>query len=151
MKNCLTVVSAMVVAASFCFAAEENGGAESVDKAWNKAILANDLDAVVACYAADAVAWLPDEAPAKGKEAIRQAYTQMLRDNTITAANLVNTHYKTCGDLAVAWGEFTLTMSPKAGGNPVTMTGRYSEVAKRENGRWVYAVDHASANPTPKS
>jgi uncharacterized protein (TIGR02246 family) len=148
MINIRIPIIATVLLACSCLAAGNRDTPESLDKAWNKAILANDLDALVACYATDAVAWLPDGAPAKGKDAIRQVYAGILQANTVTAATLTNTHYHTCGDMAVAWGEYTLALTPKTGGSPVTQTGRYSEIAKKEGGKWVYAVDHASANPS---
>ena len=50
---------------------------------------------------------------------------------------------------SVAWGRFSLTLVPKAGGDPVVMTGRFTEAAERRAGTWVYIVDHASAEPAP--
>jgi hypothetical protein len=38
-------------------------------------------------------------------------------------------------------------MVPKAGGDPVTLHGRFTDVAAKRNGRWVYIVDHASEEP----
>jgi VCBS repeat-containing protein len=40
-------------------------------------------------------------------------------------------------------------MEPKAGGAPVTMKGRFAEVSVEKDGKWVYLVDHASAEPPP--
>ena len=124
-------------------------GAQAVDEAWRKAITANDLNAIMALYAEDAVMWLPDAPEAKGREAIRKAYADLLAANTVTGATFANTHYQTSGKLSAGWGNFTLTLSPKAGGNPVTLSGRFSVIAKNEGGTWVYVVDHASAHPAP--
>jgi uncharacterized protein (TIGR02246 family) len=124
-------------------------GAQAVDEAWQKAITANDLNAIIALYAEDAVMWLPDAPEAKGREAIRKSYADLLAANTVTGASLADTHYQTSGNLSVGWGNFTLTLSPKAGGNPVTLSGRFSVIAREEGGTWVYVVDHASAHPTP--
>ena len=124
-------------------------GAQAVDEAWRKAITANDLDGIMSVYAADAVMWLPDTPEAKGREAIGKSYAALLAANTVTGATLSNTHYQTSGDLSVGWGEFTLTLSPKSGGNPMTMSGRFSVIARNENGTWVYVVDHASSEPIP--
>ncbi len=124
-------------------------GAQAVDEAWRKAITANDLDGIMAVYAADAVMWLPDAPEAKGREAIRKSYAALLAANTVTGATLANTHYQTSGDLSVGWGDFTLSLSPKAGGNPMTMSGRFSVIARNEDGTWLYVVDHASAQPAP--
>ena len=124
-------------------------GAQAVDEAWRKAITANDLNAIIAVYAEDAVMWLPDAPEAKGREAIRKSYADLLAANSVTGASLADTHYQTSGNLSVGWGNFTLTLSPKAGGNPVTLSGRFSVIAREEGGTWVYVVDHASAHPTP--
>ena len=42
-----------------------------------------------------------------------------------------------------------MTVTPKAGGSGTTVTGRFSEALKKEGGKWVYAMDHASAHPAP--
>ena len=134
---------------SLATAAAAPAGAQAVDEAWRKAITANDLNAIIGLYAEDAVMWLPDAPEAKGREAIRKSYAGLLAANTVTGATFANTHYQTSGNLSVGWGNFTLTLSPKAGGNPVTLSGRFSVIAREEGGTWVYVVDHASAHPTP--
>jgi uncharacterized protein (TIGR02246 family) len=126
-------------------------GSQAVDEAWTKAILANDLDAVVACYAPDAVMWTPGDPESKGGKAIREAYTALLKENTVKEAKLSETHYRTVGKTSVGWGHFSLTLAPKAGGAPVTMTGRFTDVAVENDGKWVYIADHASAEPPPKA
>ncbi len=110
-------------------------------------MVANDVDAVMSNYSKDAVMWLPDAPEAMGREAIRNSYVGLLNANIVTGATFANTHYKTSGNLSVGWGDFTLTLSPKAGGSPVTLSGRFSVIAKKENRKWVYVVDHASAHP----
>ena len=124
-------------------------GAQAVDEAWRKAITANDVNAIVTLYSQDAVMWLPDAPEAKGREAIRKSYADLLAANTVTAASLANTHYEISGDLSVGWGDFTLILAPKAGGNPVSLSGRFSVIARKEDSKWVYVVDHASAHPAP--
>ena len=76
-------------------------GAQAVDEAWRKAITANDLNALIALYAEDAVMWLPDAPEAKGREAIRKSYADLLAANTVTGVTLSNTHYQTSGNLSV--------------------------------------------------
>ena len=145
-----TLILVLLFSASFlATAAAAPDGAQTVDEAWRKAITANNLDAVMAVYAEDAVMWLPDAPEARGREAIRKSYAALLAANTVTGATLANTHYQTCGDLSVGWGDFTLALSPKGGGDPVTLSGRFSVIAKNEHGTWVYVVDHASAPAKP--
>ena len=74
-------------------------------------------------------------------------FASMLQAGTVKV-DFANTHYHVCGsDMAVGWGEYTITVTPKAGGSGTTVTGRFSEALKKEGGKWVYAMDHASAKP----
>ena len=124
-------------------------GAKSVDAAWMKAMKANDLEAVLACYASDAVAWLPGSQEASGEKAIRAAYQGLFAENNVQDVTMTDSHYKTSGSLSVGWGRYTLTLAPKSGDAPVSMKGRFTEAAERRRGRWVYVADHASAEPPP--
>jgi len=127
------------------FAAQ--GGSQSVDAAWAKAMQSNDIEAITKVYASDAVAWFPDRPEARGAAAIRSGYQDLLSANTVVAASVSDTHYRTVGRTSVGWGKYSMTLRPKAGGDAITMVGRFTEVAERRGGRWVYVVDHASAEP----
>ena len=143
----LAILALLICSMLFATATAAPNGAQAVDEAWRKAITANDLNAIMAVYAEDAVMWLPDAPEAKGREAIRKSYTDLFAANTVTGATLANSHYQTAGSLSVGWGDFTLTLSPKAGGKPVTLAGRVSVIARKQGSGWVYVVDHASAHP----
>ena len=145
----MLILALLFFCISFAAATAASDGAQAVDEAWRKAIIANDLNAIIAAYAEDAVMWLPDAPEAKGREDIRKSYAGLLAANTVTGATLSNTHYQTSGNLSVGWGNFSLTLSPKGGGNPVTLSGRFSVIARKAGGTWVYVVDHASAEPPP--
>src|SRR6267378_4015438 len=120
----ITALAFLIVTFSLpCRAAET--GAQSLDSSWIKAMKANDLEAVMKTYAPDAVVWLPQV-----KEVV-----------------LSETGYRTMGKVSVGWGRFSLTLAPKSGGSPVVMIGRFTDIAERRGGRWVYIVDHASAEP----
>jgi ketosteroid isomerase-like protein len=108
---------------------------------------ANDLEAVLKTYAPDAVVWLPEVKEARGEKEIRSAFEGLLSANTIKEVVLSETGYRTMGKVSVGWGRFSLTLAPKSGGSPVVMVGRYTDIAERRGGRWVYVVDHASAEP----
>jgi len=123
-------------------------GVKSLDAAWMKAMKANDLEAVLACYAADAVAWMPGSPEARGEKAIRAAYQGLFSANTVQDVGLTDAHYRTSGSLSAGWGHFSLTLAPKSGGAPIIMKGRFTEAAERRRGRWVYIADHASADPS---
>ena len=120
---------------------------QSVDAAWIAAMKANDVEAVVKCYATDAVVWFPGTAQARGTEAIRAMLAGMLAANRVKDVVLSDTTYKTMGNAAAGWGKFELTLAPKDGSAPVVMSGRWTVVSERRGNDWVYVVDHASAEP----
>jgi uncharacterized protein (TIGR02246 family) len=134
-----------LLAAAVPVAAAEHG-AETVDQAWVKAIKAQDVEALTALYAPDAVAYFPD-GEFKGKEAIRKSWTDFLATFTVKDASITSS-YETIGDTSLGHGHWTLTVAPKAGGDPMPMTGRASVVTKKIGGKWLYVVDHASV-PLP--
>jgi len=135
--------------ASICFAAPGADGPASVDAAWAKAFKANDLEAVVACYAPDSVAWLPDTAQAKGTAAIREGYRAFFAENKVQDVSTTEMHRETIGNRSLSWGTFSMTILPKGAAAPVKGTGRYSEVVENRGGKWMYAFDHASMDPAP--
>jgi uncharacterized protein (TIGR02246 family) len=148
-RSVFAVVLLLVALVVTAGAAAAESGAQIVDAAWLAAVKANDIDAVMKCYAPDAVMWLPNAPSARGAKAIRAAYEGLLSANTVKDATLSDVTYRTVGNTSVAWGRFSLTLAPKAGGDPVVMTGRFTEAAERRGGKWVYIVDHASAEPAP--
>ena len=126
-------------------------GAAQAEAAWMRAMKSNDLDAVVACYAADAVLWTSGAPEADGIEAIRAAYAGMLRENTVKDVALSGGHQRLSGNLGAGWGRYTLTLAPKAGGPDVVVHGRFTEVVEKRNGKWLYVADHASDDPPAAS
>ena len=98
--------------------------------------------------------WLPGTPEAKGEKAIRAAYAGLLAANTVVDASLSNVVYNeggrdSAGEIATAWGNFTLVLKPKAGGANVVMKGRFLTACRPQGGRWRYVADHASAEPPP--
>jgi uncharacterized protein (TIGR02246 family) len=143
----LVLISAIAPASRLLAAPASADGAARVEAAWTKAMLANDLDAVVACYAPDAVLWVSGEPEADGIAAIRGAYAAMLRENTVKDVRVSGSHTRLSGSLAAGWGRYTLTLAPKAGGPDVVTHGRFTEVVEKRNGKWLYLADHASDDP----
>jgi uncharacterized protein (TIGR02246 family) len=146
MKRLLATITGVLLSAGSAIAAQE--GLAAVDQAWTKAMLAQDAAAVAALYAPDAVMYPPDAMEVKGRDAIRKEYEQLLSTYRVQDATLTPGGYETHGDTSAGWGRFRLTLVPKAGGEPVTMEGRYTAVGKKTGGKWHYIADHASA-PLP--
>ncbi len=130
-------------------AAVAEDGSKAVDEAWLKGMKTNNLEAIVACYAPDAVLWLPGAPEARGSKAIRDVYAGLLSSFTVADVSLTNAAYQTSGDLSAAWGNFAMTLQPKDGGSPVVSKGRFTSASKKIGGKWVYVADHASDEPPP--
>ena len=146
MRRTLGLVGMLLFAAASAIAAEE--GPAGVDQAWKAGMLAGDANAIASLYAPDAVMYPPDAMELKGREAIRKSYQDFLAGMKVVSVDLTDTHYETHGDTGIARGHFMLKLAPKSGGEPVTMEGRFSSVAKKMGGKWQYVVDHASV-PLP--
>jgi uncharacterized protein (TIGR02246 family) len=131
--------------------AAESASAQ-LDAAWTKAMLANDAAALGALYAPDAIMYPPGAMEEKGRDAIQKGYEEMLSGMKVVGAEIKPEKYEMHGDTSLGWGLWTVKMVPKAGGGPVTLEGRFLEVARKIGGKWYYVVDHASAPlpPPPK-
>ena len=138
-------ILALSVIAGSAFAADT--GAKALDISFIRAMLANDAAAAAACYADDAVLVLPGSPAIKGNKAITEALTGFLGAATVKEFALSETRYQTSGNLSTSWGHYRMTTVPKAGGEPKSETGTFSEVAMKRNGKWAYVSDHAAADP----
>ena len=113
MKLLRTAMSLALLAVAVPVVVGEHA-AQLVDQAWVKAMKANDLEATMALYAPDAVAYFPD-GDFKGKQAIRKSWTDFLAMFTVKDATSEGT-YETTGDTSLGWGFWSLTVVPKGGG-----------------------------------
>jgi uncharacterized protein (TIGR02246 family) len=110
---------------------------------------AGDAAAVAALYADDGVTQ-PDHAPAvSGKanieKAMQEAFSQAAMNIAITP-----TDTEVNGDVAHEHGTFTTTVTPKAGGAPMTSEGKYLVIIERQaDGTWkiVHDIDNSSTPP----
>jgi len=147
MKTSALILILSIVCAGQLLAAEQ--GMSETGKAWVKAFQANDLEGVVALYAPNAHLFPPDAKEAVGIDAIRANYASTMNAFKIQEVKIIDAHHETVGDTSFGWGLYSVTVVPKAGGEPIRMEGRYSDVSRKINGKWLYIVDHASAVPIP--
>ena len=119
-------------------------GIKDLDNAWVKAAKAGDIEGLVKLYAPTAVTYMPDEMKAKGTAEIRASFQKFLGSSNVKEMTLSQDFETTSGNLSASSGTFSMTVEPKAGGAAQTMEGRYSSVAVKKNGKWMYVSDHAS-------
>jgi uncharacterized protein (TIGR02246 family) len=145
------VISFVALAAGVAMAADPVAptGAKAVDAAFVKAMLAGDAAAVADCYADDAVLVMPGSSAVKGHKAILESLTGFLAANKVSDVTLTDTYYRTSGKLSTGWGHYSMVVTPKAGGAPMTDVGTFCEVASEKDGVWKYVSDHAASDPPP--
>ena len=143
-------LAAAGAAALFATSAAAQDSAEELANAFSAAVMAEDADALAALYTEDADSFGPDGGVAHGRAEIAASWAPMFEafdDITIT---LDAKGDKALGkDAHAAWGLWTMTMTPAGGGEPVTMSGRYSDNSVKTKEGWRYFIDHASAIAAP--
>lgn len=119
-------------------------GHNDAGKAFMKAFRENDVEAIAALYAEDAVFYPTDTMAVKGAKDIRANFAGFLGAFTVKEAISSEVQHLTRGDLSFSWGKWGGTIVPKAGGEPIRFEGRFSDLSKLVDGKWVYILDHAS-------
>ena len=147
MKILLPVFALLVL---FSMPVVGNDSPEALQDAFVQAMEANDADALAACYTDDAVSYAVDVMVGVGPDFVRDSWKAFFEVYTIKKATLFDTHMEKSGETAVAWGLFSMLVEPVAGGEAIEMHGRFMDVAKNMDGRWLYIADHASV-PAPAS
>jgi uncharacterized protein (TIGR02246 family) len=122
---------------------------ESAADCFIRTFKANDADAVTACYAADAVLWIQGQPMAKGTEQIRAAFAGYFAAYTVKDYTIEKLGGAAVGDDATAWGTYAIVAVAKDTGKQAVSLGRFVDVSRRIDGRWVYLADHASDEPAP--
>lgn len=111
------------------------------------AFKANDADAVAACYAEDAIIWFPGGPMAQGRAAIRDGFAHYLSEFEVTDASLAQMGESASGDTRTAWGTYAITSVHKATQKQSVQRGRFVDVQRLVDGKWLYIVDHPSDDP----
>ena len=107
---------------------------------------AGDVEELLSLRTDDFTAMPPGQNPVSGKEAVfaflSGMFEQVSLEETVVSEEIV-----VSGDLAYDLGTFTGSATPKAGGDPMELDGKYVWIARRENdGSWKYAVQMWSDN-----
>ena len=109
-------------------------------QAWEKAYHDGDIDALVEFYEPDGTVFPQPESPVTGHAAIREALVPFValrgQIQLRTIAVIEN------GDLALVYGDWSLTGGTDPDGNPVNMEGRSTEIMRRQpDGSWRDVID----------
>ncbi len=103
---------------------------------YDAAATAGNVDAVMALHADDAVSMPPDAPARTGKEEIRAAFVSFLEENTVQLTSQVD-EVRVSGDLAFLRVAYDETVTPKAGGEPTQLHGKWLVILERQpDGSW---------------
>ena len=120
----------------------------SAAECFTTAFKAGDADALAACYAEDGIIWFPGGPMAQGRQAIRDGFANYFTEMAIQDVVLTELgHVMGEGDTRTAWGTYEIRAVDNASGAEVVQRGRYTDVSKKIDGRWLYVVDHPSDDP----
>jgi len=144
-----SLVCAIGLGAGAAMAAE----GPSAGECFSTAFKAGDAEAVAACYAEEGIIWFPGGPMAQGRPAIRDGFAHFFSEvSGMTIEDVVLTdigHVMGEGDTRTAWGTYEIRGIDNPSGAEVVRRGRYTDVSKLVDGRWLYLVDHPSDDPPP--
>jgi len=108
-----------------------------------------DLDLWISLWADDGIQMAPDAPAVVGKEQIRAKYEsifpQFNLNMTVTLKEM-----KVAGDWAFTRGTYTLSMTPKEGGETIKIDGKSLAILERQaDGTWKIARDCFNYNAPP--
>jgi ketosteroid isomerase-like protein len=126
-----------------------------LDAQWAKAAAAKDVEQTIAYYSDDAIVLPPNATTAATKEAIRNAWKDMLASpGFVITWKPIRVQLAKSGDMGWVSGTYELTMND-ASGKPINDRGKYLEVwEKQTDGNWkcradMWNSDLAASAPAP--
>ncbi len=122
---------------------------DELAKAFEKAVIAEDKMAIAKLYTPDAVSYDPGGKVHRGPNAIADSWTEFFDGFEGFTVKLTEHGSRLQGDTNSAWGLWTMSATPVAGGDVVTWNGRYMDVSIKTNDGWRYVADHASMAADP--
>jgi ketosteroid isomerase-like protein len=103
--------------------------------AFEEAFQRGDVDQIIGFYAPHAVDYPPGFPPSEGREAIEADLRWFFGEFDLDREfDLVD--YRVAGNYGTRLGEWTQTLTPTAGGDPIDETGRCMVGFERKRGQW---------------
>ncbi|MHC4256453.1 MAG: YybH family protein, partial [Planctomycetota bacterium] len=113
------------------------------------AVNTGDFELWLSLHSDDVVKMPPDTPATIGIEELR-ANNEALFDNFTLEMALFPEETHADGDLGYTWGNYTFLLTPKAGGEPIYMDGKYLTISKRQpDGSWKISHDCFNSNVPP--
>ena len=109
-----------------------------------------DASGLAGLYTEDAILMPPEKPAAAGRQAIEAVFRTTF-DRFSAKLNIAFDEIEIAGDWAFERGSYALTLTPKAGGEPIQETGKYLMILRTDSdGSWKLARDIWNADwPRP--
>jgi uncharacterized protein (TIGR02246 family) len=121
----------------------------AINELWNQyasAVTTGDLDLWISLWADNGIQMAPGAPAVIGKEQIWTKYESIFPQFS-SKMTIKNEETRVAGDWAYARGTYTLSMTPKAGGETVFIDGKFLTILKRQvNGSWKIFRDCFNSN-----
>jgi len=105
---------------------------EKLAKDWDTGWDRSDTNALLSLYTSDPVLMPQGQPAVTGKEAIRTLYQSLFENYRIKGEGKV-VEVDVSGDLGYFWNSYTLTATPKAGGEQITAEGKSVFIVRSQN------------------
>jgi uncharacterized protein (TIGR02246 family) len=145
----LTIGGCMKKSAGASDAGAVQSAIKADEKKWNEQIKSKDLEGALSHYADDAYFIAPGVKAADGAMAIRKAYADALADkNFDVSIGSDKIDVAASGDMAYARGHFSEKYSDPKTGGPMSGSGSFLTVYKKQaDGSWKAVESFAAAEP----
>jgi uncharacterized protein (TIGR02246 family) len=119
------------------------------ETAWVHDLASRDVERAATHYTDDATVMAPGMAAMKGKNAIREGFTQLFGDGSASLTFVTSSaEVARSGDLAYTQGTYVMTMTDPKTKKPSTDRGTYVTVYKKEaDGSWKAVEDISTSGP----
>ena len=108
---------------------------------WMAATKNGDTTTVLSLMADDAVFLRPGHPPMRKPDFEKQAQAQTAKDAPQVDGQSEIKELQVHGDIAYAWTQLVVTMTPKDGGKAMRREGPTLTIYRRQNGKWLLARD----------
>jgi uncharacterized protein (TIGR02246 family) len=123
---------------------------KALQDAFTAAIIAEDAEALANLYTEDADSYDPSGGVQKGRAEILANWKGFFDAYDGFAASLDQKGEHPASETShAAWGLWTMSAKPAAGGDAQTWKGRFLDVSVKTKHGWRYIVDHASMLASP--
>lgn len=151
---------AVIVALALLLAGSATRGAAgaqtdvaAINKIWDlytKGVNTGDLNLWISLWDENGIQLAPDAPAVVGKAAIRTKYAKIFPQVTLKIA-ITNREVRVAGEWAYSRGTYTLSVTPKAGGETSLTDGKYLTILRKQaDGSWKIFRDIFNSNVPPK-